>query len=106
MPQSLNVLIVLFGRRPTSTMSTVKLCGITTWCHLFWETNKHQNLMRPRHPIVRPSTCSTIPPLMLPRRPFDVVGNGQGASDDAVEDADDVHTAVILWREKVLQSME
>ena len=67
---------------------------------IFLETNKHQNLMRPRHPIVRPSTCSTIPPLMLPRRPFDVVGNGQGASDDAVEDADDVHTAVILWRER------
>ena len=50
MPQSSVVLIVLVNdlRSPTSTMSTVKLCGITASFGIFLETNKHQNLTRLR----------------------------------------------------------
>ena len=34
----------------TSTMSTIKLCGIKAFFGIFLETNKHQNLTRLVHP--------------------------------------------------------
>ena len=39
--------------RPTSTMSTIELCGITALFGVFLETNKPQNLTRLRLPVVK-----------------------------------------------------
>ena len=49
-PQSLIVLIVLVAVA-SSTMRTIKLCGVTALINIFLETNKHQNLKRLGHAI-------------------------------------------------------
>ena len=48
MPKSHEILMFWLS---ASTMSTIQLCGITALFGIFLETNKHQNLMRLRHPI-------------------------------------------------------
>ena len=44
----------------TSTMSTIKLCGLTGLLGIFLETNKHQNLTRLSRPIIREASAVFI----------------------------------------------
>ena len=50
---------------PTSTISTIKLCGVTALFGIFLQTNKHQNLLRLRCPralrLMWPSECTARP---------------------------------------------
>ena len=61
------VLIVLVGRRRTSTMSTIKLSAITALFEIFLETNKHLNLMKLKVFLI---LCIPLLPVICPGPSF------------------------------------